>query len=383
MASTYLKPGSPWIWLRYKSTEGKWKARPTEYRPGNMGDRRQAELLARKITEEEQIARSTGGNNGRRFSEWVVPWIESTYGSSLNSTPAVYKRWWRSMERFLATQNPPVDMATQVTRELIGKYVLWREAHGGCRNSAIMEIKFLGTVIREAVNRGHRKDNPIAKPGLRKAPTPTKLIWSNEQISTAVAFLEREKSLWMRCAFYFGLYQACRLRQCAVPLSAIRFDLNKIIYPVELVKGHEGFSQPIDPRFLPILKGLVAEARSKKQTHLCTIPWDCSLRFRRTFDRAGLHGLVHHGLRHTWITRAANAGVPESQAMTFCHHQSTEVHRVYKHLNVVGIEHVPSLLDLPAFASPAPQPSAQQSPAARTKNASPKSGAQTRKRNPR
>lgn len=386
MASTYTKVDSPWIWIRFKSADGKWKGKPTEYRKANIGDRRQAKLMARKMTEVELATKSSAGNVGRRFSDWVIPWINDTYGASKNSTPAVYKRHWRALEQFLKARG--VDQAVHITRELIGQYLAWRTETAGRnktagRNTAIGEIKFLSMVIREAINRGHRTDNPLAKPGLRKEPSPEKLIWSDEKLAVAAAHLAKHGSLWMRTAFYFGLYQACRLRQCQIPLEGIRFDLLKIIYPAELVKGRQGYSQPMDPRFRPILEGLVAEARALNWTHICVVPWDASIRLRRTFDRAGLQGFVHHGLRHTWITRAAHAGVPESHAMAFCHHENAEVHRVYKRLSVIGIEHVPSSVALPTFSQTAPAPSGPRGRAARPSDGGQKSGVRTQKRSPR
>ena len=73
------------------------------------------------------------------------------------------------------------------------------------------------------------------------------------------------------------------------------------------------------------------------------------MRLRKSLDRAKLQGYVHHGLRATWITRAAESGVPESLAMAFCHHGSREVHRVYKRLSVIGLEHVPAMVAIPAL----------------------------------
>jgi hypothetical protein len=47
MAGTYRCPDSPFIWIRYKSDSGAWKSANTEHRQDNIGDRKQAELLAK------------------------------------------------------------------------------------------------------------------------------------------------------------------------------------------------------------------------------------------------------------------------------------------------------------------------------------------------
>jgi integrase len=308
-----------------------------------MGDVRQARLLARRQSEIEAAARE---NHGERLDEWVLPWIIEKYGQAETSTAGVYKRWWRAVARFLDEEG--IATAGQVRRELAGKYLAWRGKHGGGRNSAIAEMKLLGMVMDEAKARGHCQDNPLRRLGIKRDKPAEKLVWSDADITRAAAHFEREKSHWMLCAFYFGLYQAARLRQCQLPISAIRLEARVISYSGNLVKGGEGFTQPIDGRFLPILTRLVSAAKGNT---LCAVPWDASIRLRRSLDRAGLPGLCQHGLRATWITRAAQAGVPESQAMAFCHHESREVHRVYKKLSSISITHVPDLVSLPSLVA--------------------------------
>lgn len=343
MASTYKKKGSDIIWLRYKDATGVWRGKATSYRASNIGDVRQAKLLARKQSEIEAERRSIASEH---FGEWVLGWLISKYGAAETSTPGVYKRMWRTLERFLAEQR--IASAQQVRRELAQAYLAWRTKAAG-RNSAIQELKLLGMIMDEAVNRGHCMANPLRKLGLKREKAEEKLIWDDAALTKAACFFELHKSRWMRAAFYFGIYQACRLRQCQLPLVNIRIDLGVLQYPDYLVKGRDGYTQPIDPRFLPLLKELIAEAAAEGDDTICHVPWDASLRLRKSLDRAGLPGLCHHGLRATWITRAAENGIPESQAMAFCHHESREVHRIYKKLSAIGIAHVPALMKLPAL----------------------------------
>ena len=340
MASLYKKKGSAKIWIRYKSGDGKWKGKPTRFMWSNAGDRRQAELLARRQGEVEAARRPA---QGELLGEWVLPWILAKYEGRATTTPDRYKRLWRNVSRFLEARD--LRTASQIRREHGAEYLAWR-LETAARNSAIAELKFLAMVLGEAEARGYIADNPLRRLGMRKEQAKEKAIWSDKDIRKAQAHFERERSHWMLCVFYLGLYQACRLRQCALPLRAIRLDLGIIQYPAEIVKGLDGFAQPIDARFRPILQRLMAQAEGDR---LCEVPWDASIRLRRSFDRAGLPDHCHHGLRATWITRAAERGVPESQAMAFCHHSSREVHRVYKRLSAVGIVHVPAMLDLPDF----------------------------------
>ncbi|GEM_PF-2234856 len=353
MASIYHKGSDPRIWLRYKDERGKWKGKPTSYHWNNIGEVRQANRLAQLASdrEAEQCNSSTA-----EFSTWVMPWLNVRYGG-LNATSqpqtttlAIYTRSWRMLSRFLKKQNLPVP--SLIRRDFIERYMTWRKATAG-RNTIIGEIKLMGMVMKEAVTRAHCSENPLTRPGLRKAPAKEKKVWSDEALSKGVRHVMKHGSHWMQCVVFLGIYQACRLRQCAIPLDGIRLDLNVIQYHGSIVKGGKDFAQPIDPRFKPILERLTADARKLGLKTLCEVPWDASLRLRKAFDRAGLEGYSHHGLRVTWITRAAENGVPESQAMAFCHHESVEVHRIYKKLSVLQIAHVPAAMRLPSFDLPA------------------------------
>ena len=350
MASIYRKGGSEKIWLRYRGKDGKWRGASTKYRWSNLGDVRQAKLMARRQGEIE--AERSEPENAHRLDQWVLPWLIDKYGAMKTTTPEIYKRTWRTVQKFLAEQK--IITADQITREHAGFYLRWRQK-SAARNTAIGDLKLLGMVVDEAISRKHCLTNPLRRLGLKKDRSKEKLIWTDDDIRRAAEHFEREKSHWMLCVFYLGLFQACRLRQCAIPVSAIRLDLGVIHWPGERVKGGEGYSQPIDGRFHPILERLM---RGAEEGILCVVPWDASLRLRRSLDRAGLQGLSHHGLRATWITRAAEAGVPESLAMAFCHHASREVHRVYKRLSSVGITHVPALISFPTFSASSDSPEA-------------------------
>jgi hypothetical protein len=343
MASIYRKKSSSKIWVRYLSPDGKWKGKPTPYRWGNLGDERQAKLLARKASEREAEWRE---EKSERFSDWVLPWLLMRYSAEGTGTLDAYKRRWRTVTRFLNERH--IHTAGQVTRELAGHYLAWRTAKAkASRNTAIADLKLLSMAMEEAVRMGHCTHNPLTKLGLKKSPTKPKRIWSDQAISKAVQHFAKNGEHWMRCVIFLGIYQACRLRQCAVPVECIRLEAGVIQWPGRIVKGGEGYTQPIDSRLLPVLRRLVSEAPGEK---LCAIPWDASMQLRAHLDSIGLQGHCHHGLRATWITRAAEAGVPESQAMAFCHHSSREVHEVYKRLSSIGIAHVPALVSLPSFS---------------------------------
>ena len=351
MASIYTKAGSKMIWIRYKDGAGLWRGKPSGYRTNNPGERRQAELLARRQTE---IEKTMAHSAGTRFEDWVLQWIVMKYGGTQNTLNA-YRGHWQKLAKFCAQAD--LHFATQIRREFAQEYLAWRtddEISAAGRNTAIQEIKFMGMVLEEAIPRGFCDTNPLRKLGMKKDRAEGKMLWTDEQICTVQAHIEKTKTFWQRVTFYFGLYQACRLRQCQVPLAGIRLNIGTIQYPDIVVKGGEAYSQPIDPRFLPILEELLHTATKAKMDRLCDVKWDASLIWRATLDRCGFEHISHHGLRATWITRAAESDVPEGQAMAFCHHSNAEIHRIYKKISVAAIAHVPAAVPLPAFAARRP-----------------------------
>jgi integrase len=377
MASIYTKNGSKLIWIRYKDAAGVWRGKPSGYSTENFGERRQAELLARRQSE---IEKTRAQNVGAAFEDWVLPWIVMKYGGTQNTLNA-YRGHWQKLAKFCA--HADIHFAPQIRREFAQQYLAWRtdETGGAGRNTAIQEIKFMGMVLEEGIPRGFCDTNPLRKLGMKKDRSLGKELWTDEQIRVVQAHIEKTKTLWQRVTFYFGLYQACRLRQCQVPLAGIRLNIGTIQYPDVVVKGGEAYSQPIDPRFLPILEELLHTAKKANMKRLCDVKWDASLIWRTTLDRCGFQHISHHGLRATWITRAAESDVPEGLAMAFCHHSNAEVHRVYKKISVSAIAHIPASVPLPSFGALLPGRRAEGAPPAMPDNVGSASVSQTPLRN--
>ena len=327
MASTYKRSDSPFIWIRYKDATGKWKNANTGYRQDNIGDRTQAEKLARRKSSEE-AANRTVRTTEYKLEDWVPAWMESRWGSRVK-TLSVYKRYFWKLTRYF--EDIQITHPATLKREHVTGYIQWRKKHGGERNVAILEIKFLAMLMDEAISRGHAAVNPARKLRLEKSATAEKVPWSETEVETVGnALAARDTFGWMHSTFLMGLYQAVRLRQSQVPISKIDFRRRIIDYPSNLVKGAKGYSQAIDPAFYPILQQLVDHRKSIGSPLLCEVPTLASVEWRRFLDGLGLPHLCHHGLRATWITRAALAGIPESLAKRFSNHSSSQVHQIYQ-----------------------------------------------------
>ncbi len=349
MASIYLRPDSPYIWIRYKKPNGKWANGNTGYKNGNPGERRQAQLLAREKTLEELSARIPA--DGRtEFDEWVIPWIDQKWGHLQTITPKYYRRfylWWAQYLKEVGVTSP-----VAVTREIVLGYLSWRKEHGGGRNTAIYETKFFGQIMDEAVQRGFARTNPARTLGLKKEEQEHKTPWTDEEVQRVGRALgSADKFGWMHVTFLMGLFQASRLRQCAEPLRLIDLNRQLINYADADVKGRKGFSQPIDPDFLPILRSIVELRIKLGHKTLCDIPPMPSIQWRKFLDKLDLGHLCHHGLRASLITRYAVAGVPEAMTRRFVNHAGKQIHELYQRITAVDLAPMFGMVRQPQIAA--------------------------------
>jgi len=349
MASIYIRKDCPTFWIRFKDDSGKWLSKATRFRKDNPGDRRQAELVARKFSYEEGLKNYDRKKNGGGW-EWVVPWLADRYKNK--HTLDVYRRYWRHVSAYLVKQS--LNSPDLVSYQTALDFRAFRMGQGVGTNTAIHELKFLGVIMGEAVKRGMLLANPISKLGMRRDKPAEKLPWTDEAIHKVMESLWAAPE-WLRVTFWLGLYQAARLRQCEVPLDDIDLVRRRITY--RKTKGDKPFTQPLDEGIIAPLAKIISDRRKAGAKTLCELPPLPSVEWREFLDMLGLEGLVHHGLRVTWITRAAKSDgkVSVSLAMRFVNHGSTAVHEIYQKLNADDLALVPSAIDLPRGGNDAKQ----------------------------
>jgi integrase len=194
-------------------------------------------------------------------------------------------------------------------------------------------------VLNEAEARGYIPKNPIRNERLERNRPKEKSVWTEAEINTVRTALETPalKFGWLHTSFLLGYYQAARIGQSPLPISCIDLERKIIHWPDQLVKGGRGFDQSIDPRFLPILKELIEHRTQQGKTTLCDMTGFASLGWRRFLDGLGFLHLSHHGLRSSWVTKAALAGIPESAAKKFVNHSSSIVHQIYTRITAQDV----------------------------------------------
>lgn len=324
------------MWMSYR-VNGKWIDRSTGYSAKNPIERKDAEKLRRQFELNERLEAPITAAGGW---EWVDTWMSQRWNGG---TGYQYRKNWRKIQEWI-TEKKLVN-PTSVTREHCLGYKTWRVAQGVKENTAILEAKFLGQIMEEAVEQKRCAKNPARKLGLKREPVEGKRAWTDEELATVDTELKKTDPYgWMRATYLLGRYQAARIGSCEVLLRHI--DLNRQVPTVHFAKPKGGrgkaYTQPIDPRLLPDLRAIVEHRQKIGAATLCDLPHferakkksdghgPSSLEWRAFLDGLGIHGVSHHDLRRTWITEAAISRVPEALACKFSNHSSTAVHRIYQ-----------------------------------------------------
>jgi hypothetical protein len=285
---------------------------------------------------------------GEAWDTWVSQWM------NLSFRPRSLKRYvgsWKHLRFFLHDRQ--IASPRAVRYEHAGDYLAWRT---GCKrhrgtyinyNTALCELRFLGSVMREAVRRNYCEGNPVAQLGLSKRAQKEKPeITDAEDLKIRSELLTRPA--WMRECYQIAICQGCRLTETMVPMEQVDLARNAITFRG---KGDKVFTTSIHP-------SVRALAESKKEIgarHLTDIPAMPAKAWWQFFREINLPHLCFHCTKVTVITKLCRAGVPQGVAMSYVNHSKEEVHRVYQRLKLADVSlAVTALAAIPAWpASPA------------------------------
>ena len=226
MASLYKRERSPYWWIENIDTSGKRRQRSTKLRYAITAESRRARALRDELTRREQSEESRSDGT-ETWQTWVPRLIEQRYsGSRLTLIRA--RAAWSNISAFLHERE--IFVPRQLTRQQVRDFVDWRQTkrvelgvRAGKKNTAILEMKFLGIIMQEAIESGFCTLNPCLKLGLkrdkpRKKPPIT--IDEHRLITREV----KKQPKWMRIAYKIGYWQGCRLSETCLPLADVICD---------------------------------------------------------------------------------------------------------------------------------------------------------------
>jgi integrase len=342
MACLYIRKNSPYWWLKPKTG----KARSTKMRHAVPHETQKAnDILEREKANENQRYAEP-----ERWEFWVPQYIKERYEESPKSLDR-YEFRWRSIRAFLSRHK--IDYPRQLTFNVVTLYVAWRRAgdkqYGvwpSGKNTAIGDVKFLGLIMKRAIQLSYANGNPCQGLGLKKAKPKEKPEITPEHVQKIWSELQAQPE-WMRTCFSICFFTGCRLHESAVPLSDVDIKNRFIHFPQ--AKGGKPFTVPLRDELIPLFTRLHDERRGKLAFDMPCATWNlASLAFWKFFQRIELPYSIHC-TRVTFITNLARAGVPINDAMRLVNHASHEIHKVYQRFQPEDLRASLQKLSLPSL----------------------------------
>ncbi|HYC69996.1 MAG TPA: tyrosine-type recombinase/integrase [Opitutaceae bacterium] len=351
--SAFPRKGRPHWTITYLCAEtGDWRQEATPFRLSDPTGKTKALRLAESKAAE--YFRTRAGHRRESWAAWAPQFIrEHAKGSPL--TLGRYEQAWDQWRTFLA--DAKVHRPGLLTFQHVLDFIRWRTGQKKpsgrkvSRNTALLDVKVMGLVMREAVRRSFALTNPAAATGLRRDRPKEKAPLTAEEIARIRAALDKREGRlpiterWMTVSFEIALHQGCRLRETSLPLEDIDLERRTITFRA---KGRNGephvFTTALNPALLP----LVQELRAARSGLTCTLPRFAAKEWWQLRKEIGLGHTTFHATRVTVVTRLARQGVPIQQAMRFVGHSSRIVHQIYQKLAAEDLSKCTAALDFSA-----------------------------------
>lgn len=334
--SVFRRAGRPVWYITFLSADsGSWKQAATDFRLDDPTGEKRATRLAEHLT--QQFYRSANASHKETWAAWVRPYLARRYRPGLTLTR--YLCAWENLAVYL--QQRKIVRPGQWQYDDAQRYVDWRTAqvrHNGkkfTRNTAIFELKLLGTLMGEALRRGYVMHNPLDKIGLPRDPPKEKRELTDADLAKLRAWAaakEKGRPLterWRTVSLEIAMHQGCRLMETSVAMSEVDEVRGNITFAG---KGRDGRPRIFTTSLHPALGPLMRQLRAEGATRTCHLPKMAGKEWFFGFREAGVEGASFHCTRVTVITRMARAGVPVQQAMRFVNHSSRAVHAIYQRL---------------------------------------------------
>ena len=327
MASLYKRDRSPYWWVEFIDATGKRKQQSTNLRCDCAAQTRQARQRRDELSALEATAKFATNSNGLEiWRAWVPRFLAQRYGTT--ATGARAEQAWRNLAAYLDSIG--VAVPRQLTRQQVRDFIDWRGqaraedgTHKGAKNTALLEIKFLGLIMDEAVASGFANSNPCMRLGIGRDQPKRKarITYLEHRLITRALKLEPE---WMRVSYKISWEQGCRFSETMLPLRDI--DLSRNVIGLRTKGQKERVAEvPLSPKLRPLLRRLIKQGREHTFQKSDLPAGGAAKAFWKFFRKIGLPHLSFHCCRVTFITRCLEAGIAEPDVMRLCLHASTTV----------------------------------------------------------
>jgi integrase len=333
--SVYQRAGRPVWYVSFFCTKSLRRVHQATPWPLDANGKKKAlRFAAEKARELEELGRNA---KSETWNAWVPAFVLDRYGRS----PLTLKRYQNAWDWLCVyLDRIQVALPAALTYQHVIGYVAWRTTiKRTCgklisRNTAVLELKFFGLVMREAVRRGFASSNPCERMGITRDAPKEKPELSDAEIAIIRDELKRREAhlpiadQWMTTSFEIALHTLCRLSSTSVPMSSVNLHHGEITLRVKGRKiGEPAFlTVPIHPALRPRLEALEAA----KATYTCILPRMAAKEWWQLRKDLNLSHTTFHSTRVTGITRLWRGGTPEGIVMRLAGHRSTAVHRIYQ-----------------------------------------------------
>lgn len=344
--SHYERKDSPFVWIQYADTQGLKSYKKTSIR---KNDPEKARKIAKALNEQE--AQLLAGPQVRFGSwNWVSEYLRQRYAAR-PSTLHFYLIRWDWLRGFM--EESDITGPAQFARENAFEYLTWRTSQVKPKsgrspgiNTALIELKLLGLVLDEAVERGLADKNEARKLMIGRTEPALKPEMSDQEIEAIYA---APKPLWMHRSFHIGLHTALRFSDTAIERSRVNWTAQEIV--IDLPKG--GRKRAFGINIYPTIREMIEEFMDSGENVLWTLPPKervlTSLSWMHFFRSLGLDHLCFHCTRVSFISRGARGGVPEGSMIKMTNHASKEIHRIYQRLSSTDALRYRSQIAIPTY----------------------------------
>ena len=267
--------------------------------------------------------------------------------ATLNAKRVVWMQFANWMERFYL----PVDDLAGVTSDMVAEYLACLRADV-CATTYNGRVCILREIFRVLADKAGLEDDPWEGVRLRPEDSHSRRELTMDELKRLLAAAKDE---W-HILFLVGIYTGLRLGDCCrldwsqinlaegviqlVPRKTRRHHQRWVTIPIHPALGVVLMESNRSGPVLPMIAEMYARSR-----------WQVSHELSRIFKAANIQTSVRlegrhrrtpeatfHSLRHTFVSFAANAGVPLHIVQSIVGHESTAMTRHYYHENLAALK---------------------------------------------
>ena len=315
-------------------------------------DRDQAERFLQRF-----LAPFGLGNRRLPLADVWLEYVKSPRRNELaHSTMKAKQFVWMHFARWMERSYLPVKDLAGVTADMIAEYLVCLRVDV-CASTYNARVCVLREIFRTLANKAGLEDDPWEGVRLRPDDSHSRRELTMDELKRLLGVARRNGEEWYKL-FLIGIYTGLRLGDCCrLDWSSINVASGVIQLIPQKTRRHahgKPVTIPIHPALgaalasklastgpvLPMLADLYGRARTRVSEHLTRIFRGANIvtsvriegRTRRTPEA------TFHSLRHTFVSFAANAGVPLHIVQSIVGHESTAMTRHYYHENIDALK---------------------------------------------